>query len=86
MRMCLFMNVHTLPCNSVPSFESYKIAVKGTWLCVYGMGMLVAKQQGMDIIMLPSNSGSVVTCTDFCGSSCLICRKMQMASVGRSLP
>lgn len=37
--------------------------------------MLVAKQQRMDIIMLPSNGGSVVTCTDFCASSCLICRR-----------
>lgn len=48
--------------------------------------MLVAKQQRMDIIVLPSNSGSVVTYADFCASSCLVCWKIQMASVGCCLP
>lgn len=32
------MNVYMFPCNPTPSFESYKIAVKGIWLCVHGMG------------------------------------------------
>lgn len=43
--------------------------------------MLVAKQQGTDITVLPSNSGdSVVTGADFCAW------KLEMASTGRTLP